>query len=185
MAYIVPPTGFEAIYGWKSQAFDPITVATSLTLTTSGVIYLTKLPWYSTDTITNIIVDVRTQGSTLTSGQCFAGIYTSAGTLVGTTADQSTAWASTGIKTMALSSGPYTVPGGGSSGFIYAAFLFNGTTGPSFLRSATTNASQINFSLTAGSLRAASISTGQTSLPASLTLANQTAHAVLYWTAVS
>lgn len=179
------PSMSGGFYGWKSWVFDPILITNALNLTTAGVIYLTRLPWPSTDTITNIITRVDTQGSALTTGQCFAGIYDSSGNLVAATGDQSTAWSSTGIKTMELVGGPYSVSGGGPTGFIYVAYLFNGTTGPTIPRGTPTSAVGNNFGLPVGSYRTASILSGRTSLPSSLTLSNQAGHAVTYWAAVS
>jgi hypothetical protein len=54
-------------------------------------------------TIISALLFLDTAGSALTSGQqCFAALYSSSGTLLSVTADQSTAWVSTGLRTMAL-----------------------------------------------------------------------------------
>jgi hypothetical protein len=86
-----------------------------------------KVKLASSSTASNILMIVSTAGVTLTSGQCFAGLYSGAGVLLSATADQSVAWQSTGVKTMALSATQAVV-----AGTYYVAFYANGTTLPAF-----------------------------------------------------
>lgn len=72
-------------------------------------------------------------GSGLTAGENLVGIYNTAGTLIGTTADQTTAWGST----QTTGSAPLTAESGQSlavtaGAWLYAAILSNGTSAPSF-----------------------------------------------------
>jgi len=120
---------------------------------------------------------VTTAGSTLTASQCLAGLYQS-GTLLGTTADQSTPWSSTGYKTMAISGGAVAVV----AGDVYVAFFANGTTLPTLLRGF--NNTAVNGSLASPNLRFATADSGRTtSFPASM--GSQSATALTYWAAVS
>lgn len=109
-------------------AFDPaLAGAIAAALSPSGSLYTTRVHVPEATTVTNILMSVSVAGAALTSGQCFAGIY-QGGTLLGSTADQATAWASTGIKTMALAGGPVAV----AAGDVEIGYFFNGTTGPRF-----------------------------------------------------
>lgn len=120
-----------ADYGLISSNFSLDMVSGSNTpLGTAGTMYVFRLHIPVATSITNIIAYVSTAGGTLTSGQCFGALYQN-GTLLGQTADQSTAWASINVKTMAITGGPVAV----AAGDIYVALWFNGTTGPAFYRS--------------------------------------------------
>jgi hypothetical protein len=125
---LAPPPGTfaPADYGYISWNYDPI-MANGGLIIVAGEAYLSLVPVRSGATITNVVLDVNTVGSSLTSGQCFAGLFNSSGALLSATADQSTAWASTGLKTMALTT-PQTV----TPGLYYVGFFANGTTMPKF-----------------------------------------------------
>jgi hypothetical protein len=119
--------------GLKLATFDPDHATSTFTLG-GGFIYLAQLKAPHTITIANLLIAVTTQGATLTSGQSLAGIYDSDGALWVQTADQSTAWTSTGVKVMALSAQAgksLTLPGGPGV-FYWAAVISNGTTKPTF-----------------------------------------------------
>jgi hypothetical protein len=109
--------------------------------------------------VTNVVYHITTGGGTLTSGQCFVGLY-QGGALLAASADQSTAWTSTGLTTTALSA-PVTV----NQGIVYAAFVFNGTTGPTLSQAA---AVDMNAGFAAASSRYGTANTSRTSLPATL-----------------
>ena len=148
--------------------------------TANGLIFVVKLYASSPLLITNLHLYVTTASATLTSGQNFAAIYNSSKNLLGTTADQSTAWVSTGLKTMAISGGPVTVP----AGVFYIAFFTNATTRPAFLRTTSTVAVILNGILSATNAAFASANSGRTtSMPA--TLGAFTAVSAGYWTGVS
>lgn len=153
-----------------SWAFDPA-VATGNTGTASGVLSLVRVPVRDAATVTNVILGVATAGVGLTAAQNFAGLYSPAGTLVGQTADQTTAWGSTGMKTTAL-----TAPAAVTPGMWWVGILTNAaTSSPAFARAgagAVTGISSIGLAATAA--RFGSYGTTQTALPASLTLASIT-----------
>jgi hypothetical protein len=164
------------LLGWT---YDPICLAGSnVALATAGKLYLFKIKIVEAMSITNIIADCVAAGTSLTSGQCFVALYQD-GSLIGQSADQSTAWASTGIKTMALAGGPFAV----SAGYVYAAFWFNGTTGPAFYRSSGLTEMH-NVGLTAANSRfASSDSSVTTTAPASL--GTKTAINIAVWVGLS
>lgn len=142
------------------------TVAASAA-TTHGVVYLTKVKVVNRSTVvTNVVASLATGGVTLTAGQNFAGLYNSSGTLLASTADQSTAWASAGVQTMALSS-PQTL----AVGTYYVALLTNGGgAGLQFVAAGGGFAGTTNAGLTTGTARSLTSGTTQTALPASITL---------------
>ena len=161
--------------GWS---YDPSAAQGGTVLPTAGTLFLSKAKAVSS-LITNVIIHVASAGVTLTANQCLAALFSSAGTLLSATADQSAAWTSTGLKTMALLT-PQTVP----LGYVYVGFYANGTTLPSLSRSGTVSALLANAGLSAPSLRFASADAGlTTAMPG--TLGAQTASANTYWVGLS
>lgn len=134
---------------------------------TGGVIQLVKVLIRTATTITNVIANVSTAGATLTASQCFAGLYDFTGTRQGVTADQSTSWNSTGLKTMALTT-PYAAP----AGSYWIALVSNGTTQPNFSGGTGTpalTAALVNVGATVSTARFATTGTAQTTLPSTIT----------------
>lgn len=120
-------------FGWGGWSHDiAACFNTPVALPVAGLVYLVALPIHGIQTITNLIINVGTAGSGLTSGQNFAGLYQN-GAFLAATADQSTNWASTGAKVMALST-PQLV--NSANGVVYAAFFANGTTRPALYEAA-------------------------------------------------
>ena len=166
--------------GWLAWNYDPAGVVNNSTIPTGGV-QLIGVQVRAAVSCTNVIVVVNTGGSVLTSGQNFAGLYNSAGTLIGTSADQTTAWASTGLMTMALTGGPFALP----AGLYWVSLLSNGTTSPAFGRNVNNVAGLVNGTNAAATSRYGSILSGQHSLPGSITPASITAQGVGFWAALS
>lgn len=125
---------------------------------------------------------IGTAGATLTAGQCLAGLYTAAGARVGVTADMTTTWTTAGNKAMAL-----TAPYEAAPGKYYVAFLFNGTTSPTFACGSTLGATFTpgNANLTAGAYRFCRSAGGQTALPPTITVSGYTPDANNVWSATS
>lgn len=115
-------------------------------------------------TITNILYSVGSAGGTLTASENFVGLYSNTGTLIGTSADQTTNFGATGLKTAALVSGPFT----GSWPYLYVGLVFNGTTGPGLIRGYNSTTT-INLNATGANLLSGSVGTGNTTLPGSFT----------------
>ena len=166
--------------GFLDWNYDVQYIQAGTALGANGTVYVQKLWTPKPITVTNLHVQVITAGATLTSGQNFAALYDGSKNLVGTTADQSTAWTSVGTKTMALSGGPFAIS---ANSFYYVAYFANGTTRPSFGRLGS-NLGGMNGLLSSANSRFASSSTGRTtSMPA--TLGAFTATNLAYWCAVS
>lgn len=160
---------------------DPA-AGTGFTAPTSGTVFMQRIDVPYSLLISNIHQVVGTLGSGLTAGQNFAGLYTAAGTRIGVTADQSVAWTTTGEKNMAL-----VAPALVTAGTYYVALLSNGTTPPTFLRTASSSvlADFVNHGLTADTARWTTGPTAQTTLPASITMASRLTSGTIYLAAVS
>lgn len=165
--------------GYLAWNFDQAKCQGSTVPAANGTVNVMKL-WTprALTSVTNVHLHVGTAGATLTSGQNFAALYTGAKALVGTTADQTTAWGSAGMKTMALSGGPYTL----QAGFFYVAMFSNATTRPALAR--ISNFVVNNGLLSAANARWATADTGRTtSMPA--TLGAFTASTLSFWAGIS
>lgn len=181
-SYVVAPALFgPEDQGLKAMAYpSEIGSTTSTPLTPAGTLFVVRLRVRRPILVTNIELPILTQGATLTSGQCKACLFDAAGTLVGSTADQATAWQTTGAKTMALVGGPFTV----QPGVVAVGFWYNGTTGPAPYR--TISGSIMNsMGLAAAASRFGTANTGlTTTAPGTLgTVTPGTTPA--YWTALS
>ncbi|MFJ3923016.1 hypothetical protein [Streptomyces sp. NPDC090022] len=101
---------------------------------------------------------------------CYLGVYDTTGTLRGTTADIS-ASLMTGATAKAL---PLATPFTATPGAYFIAMLLNGTWTTNSLHFKASGAGvSVNAGLSAPNLRYSNLLTSQTSLPSSLTLANQ------------
>lgn len=188
MPYIPPSTQVIASpqasdQGLVAWAYDPVMSTGTITLAT-GVLQVVKimLPIPQLYTITNIIVDVQTAGSSLTSGQNLVGLYDSSGALLSGSADQTTSWGGTGTKTIALTSAQAVI--GGSGRWVWVGILSNGATPATFRRQGTA-ATMINAGLTAANgFRFGAYSSGLTSLP-TITVASVTASGGSIWVGLS
>jgi hypothetical protein len=169
-------------HGLTTWAFDPAASSPSGTTLSAGFIYLVELVLRQAATISKIHAVLGTAGSTLTAGQCLAGLYDASGNRVGITADQSTVWNTAGNKAM-----PLTASYPAAAGKYYAALLFNGTTSPTFACGSTLGATFTpgNANLTAGAYRFCRSAAGQTALPATITLSGYTPDANNVWAAAS
>lgn len=141
--------------GWTQQ---PHVLAGGTVVPTAGTLFLRRVRRLLGSSVTNIVTYATAGGSVLTSGQCFVALFSSAGALIGQSADQAAAWATSGLKTAALAGGPYVV----TPGDYYVGLWFNGTTGPSIARSGTINNNLVNAGLTAPNFDAATADTGLT-----------------------
>ena len=142
-------------HGLISWTYDLAMGASGQLIAAQGTVNFARLHIPYNCSITNIWMLLTTQGSGLTSGENFAGLYNSAGTLLGATADQSTTWATNGTKQMAISGGPIAV----TPGDYLVGFFANGTTLPSPLRAVSQNA---NVNLSSPNSRFGTASTGNT-----------------------
>jgi hypothetical protein len=185
MPSAVPVNNWSAAdQGFITWNFDgPASLSGSnVALATAGTMYVMAMKLSTAATITNIVTVLTANGSTLTTGQCFAALYQgTGGTLLGTTSDQASAWGSgaTKLLTMAISGGPVTA----AAGTLYAGFWFNGTTGPAFWRTDGTQ-TMMNAGLAAATSRWGVANTSLTTTAPS-TLGVISASGTAYWAAVS
>lgn len=173
----VPQPSDHSMAGWT---FDPADVQGATILSTAGQLELARVRATSA-LITNILATVTVAGGTLTSGRNFAALFTDAGALMSATADQTTAWGTTGLKTMALSAAQAVTPGA----FYRIGVFSNGTTLPTFARgSVAFSGAALNAGMSGSVLRYSSADTGlTTAMPANL--GAQTAQATAWWFGLS
>jgi hypothetical protein len=164
-------------HGFLSWTFDPALAASSSLLVTAGTAQGGRIYVVRPVTVTNLVCQVVTGGSGLTSGQNKAAIYNSSGTLLGTSADQSTPWASSGTKTMALVTPVAVVPG-----YYDVALWFNGTTAPTVSRQSTNLG--VNANLATTSLRFFTAGTAATTAAPS-PIGTKSAQSISWWLALS
>lgn len=117
-----PSLWLPADHGLVAWNYDPQFVTTTFggatTITWQGAIKVA-----STALITQFTNVVVTAGSGMTSGRNAIGLYNAAGNLVAQSTDQSTNWASTGIKTASLVSAVTITPA-----TYFAVIIVNATT---------------------------------------------------------
>jgi hypothetical protein len=158
-----------------AQGGDP-GLLTSGALTIAGTLYLIKLPIRYAMTISNLWFEVSAI-AVGTSTTTFAGLYSSAGTLLTGSSDVSTP-----LKTAGPAQCPLTTPQALSAGtFVWGALLTNlGTTQPNLLKGATGTGNVANLGLTAATYRWAVNGTSLSALPSpSITPASNTATGML------
>jgi hypothetical protein len=170
--------------GYLEWAYDPLVISAGTALIGAGTISLIRVNVRAARTVTNVVTYLATLGSGLTTGGNFAGLYSSGGSLIGTSADQTAVWntgSSTGVKTAALNGGtPVSVP----AGFCWAALMYNGSGAPQFGRAFNVTAAISNAGFTSTTARFAS-AIGGTILPTSITVASNALNATEFWAALS
>jgi hypothetical protein len=169
--------------GFLEWNFDPAGASSTGVICVTNKVALARINVRTPITVSNVVFNVNTVASSLTASQNFAGIYSSAGALLGTSAAGSldSKVTSTGVITQPLT-GPVVL----GPGFYWAALLFNGTT-PPVVATAPNSLVNANTGLTAAFYRWATNGTGTTALPASVTPASNGvgSGAVAYWVGVS
>ena len=170
-------------HGFAAWAYDPYAAGTNQILSGNGILHLVRIPVRAPRTITNIVLYVGSAGATLTAGACWAGLYDSSGNRLGQTADQATAWTTTGTKTMAIAAGPLTL----AEGNYWVAIVATGTTLPQFPRGSNVGGSIINVGLSAANTRFGTYGTAgtYTTLPATITPASISNNTAAWWAALS
>lgn len=172
-----------AAHGYQAWSWDVALTGSTGSVTTAGLQQLVRIPVPQTIVATNVDVICSTLGATVAN--CFVGLHTSAGVLIGTSADQSTAFQSTGLKSSALVGGPFTIPGGPDQ-FVWGAFLCGSAgTMPSLLRVlANSSVAQENANLSAANFRICTNGTGLTALATFTPSANSATVGLGYWVAI-
>lgn len=136
----------------------------------AGRITLVRIPIRRTITWSNIWLGLSGVDAGASLSNCYLGVYDTAGTRRGVTADISSSLMS-GAVAKAL---PLATPFTAAPGFYFIAMLLNGTWTTNSLHFKATGAGiSVNAGLSAPLLRFSNMLTGQTSLPASLDLTQQ------------
>ena len=166
----------SAIQGFISWNYDSES-QNGGNLLTLGTVFLHKIYIPAGATINNLGMNVTTAGATLTYAR--AGLYNAAGTQLGISVDQTGLWNSTGFKVNALTS-PVVIS---TAGFYYVAQLNTGTTGTT-MSSTPGTSNAFNANTSGATLRHATGPTGQTSLPASITMSSNVSTGASIWVTV-
>lgn len=168
-------------HGIKAWSIDPAAVQGG-TLLTAGTVKLDRINIRRKMSVTTAYIWTSVAGSSLTADQNFIGLYSSAGTRLVTVDVDTDFAAAAGLQTIALGS---TVDL--DAGFVYFAWLTNGGTAPTVARATgvTGGTNPLNVGQAVGVSRSAMNATSQTSLPSSLTLANNVKNFAVMWCALS
>lgn len=170
-------------HGWKSWTFSP-SLAGASDAQTSGSVRMIRIPALPQSyTITSIKYFIATAATTPVAGQNFAGIYNGAGSRLAVTADLSADITSTGMKTFTLTA-PLVVTAGTP---LWVAVLFNAATAPTGVAGSAVSGRETlyNGDMTVATALYTSGPAGQTSLPASITMASRTLLPRSPWAAVA
>lgn len=136
----------------------------------AGRITLVRIILREAITWSNIWIGLAGIDAAATLANCYLGVYSSAGSLLGSTADISSSLM-TGATAKAL---PLVTPFSAAAGTYFIAMLLNGTwTTNSLTFKASGAGISVNAGLSAPNLRYSNLLTGQTSLPSSLTMSSQ------------
>ena len=153
-------------HGFAAWNFDPALVSSqTLSAVVAGTVYVAKVPLAANATVSTLFLYVTAAGVGLTANQCLAGIYSSAGVLLQTTADQSGVWNSGGLKQMAITAQALT------GEYFYFATMQNFATSGARFHAGNNGLTVVNANLAAAASRFATDSTNTgrtTSLPANL-----------------
>lgn len=167
----LPRPSDQNLITWTGDPNDAGHVTAQSNAGVAGRITLVKIPIREQITWSNIWIGLSGLDAGASLSNCYLGVYDSAGTLKATTADISSSLM-TGATPKAL---PLATPFTAAPGQHYIAMLLNGTWATNSLTFKATGAGiSVNAGLAAGALRYSNMLTGQTSLPASLTLTSQT-----------
>lgn len=157
--------------GLIAQTFDPAFTGGQFLTTLDGDVVSMRFLSRRTVQVSSIVYQIITAGVTLVN--CFLGIRSAAGSQLGVTADLSSIWTSTGVKTTALVA-PVTLTAGQ---FYYFDLLCGSSvTDVGFAASpAGAVATALNINLAAGARRFQVLTGSLSALPASITMSSMTA----------
>jgi hypothetical protein len=125
-AALNPALQYNDLLGWTFD-LTAIVGADTNTVPTAAYVFCGRIPLPGVMTVTNVIIAISVLGLTLTHS--FLALFKSDGTVIGQSADQSTAWGSLGsaqIYTLPLVGGPFVCMPLAANDFLYAA-IYIGT----------------------------------------------------------
>lgn len=129
-----------------------------------GVLTVVKIPIPYATTITNIVYFLVAAGTSLTSGQNLAGLFSGTGNLLSPTGDQTVNFGNASLTKVAALTTPQPV----AAGYVFAVFVFNGTgSAPALAKGDATTLANVNLSA-ANSLFATANTGVTTTLPSTL-----------------
>lgn len=162
--------------GWT---FDPAEVQAGTILPTAGLLHIARVKAL-TSSISTLYLHLTTGGTSLTAGQCFAALFSPTGVLLATSADQSTAWGSGGLKSMAITAQAVTY---GSLPYV-GYFANTAGTLPTLSRAVNSSSAILNAGLAAPNFRYATADAGlTTAMPGNI--GTQTGNLTAHWIGVS
>jgi hypothetical protein len=154
--------------GFLTWAFDPVAATQTSSVVTSGTANVVKVKLTGTTNVTGFLLSIGAAASTPGGTGNFGALYNSSKTLLGTSADQSASWNTSGVKQanfVAASAGSLTNL---APDWYYFVFWMTWTGTAPTVR-AGVNSSIVNASLTAANSRYATADTGlTTTAPATL-----------------
>lgn len=173
-------------YGFQAWTAEPLAGQAGTVVPTAGLSHIIRVRTSDVANLaTNLVIHVTVGGSALTAGQCFATLHSDAGVILSATAvtaDQSTSWASGGLKTMALTGTQALTP----NTWYKIRLWFNGTTGPTLTRAINSSTAITNAGLSAPNFRFATADSGLTTAAlAPGTIGAMTGTATAWWAAIS
>ncbi|MFD7639966.1 glycosyl hydrolase family 28-related protein [Kitasatospora sp. NPDC059795] len=182
---LLDPTPQPADQGLLTWSFDPSAIG-STGVPATGTLQLVRVLLRTPQTVSAALVAVTGAGAGLTAGQNQVGLYGADGSLLATGADQSAAWAATGLKSVPLTMAA-GVPAVLPAGSYWVAFLANsgaGGTAPGFGRGAFLSTSAINVGLPGQPPRYGQYGTGLGALPAKVTFGQAANSTSSFWAAL-
>lgn len=160
----------QNLLAWTGDPNDAGHVTAQSAAGVGGRVTLVRIKFRRATLVSNIWLGLSGLPTSGPLADCYIGLYDSNGNRVAVSADIS-ADLTTGATAKPLA---MVTPYLAAPGFYYIALLLNGTWATnSFTLKATGGGISVNAGLSAGSLRYSSVLTGQTTLPASITLSNQ------------
>lgn len=171
-----PPQWQPADQGLVAWNYDPSGAATTWnpTARTNGTLFLTAVLLRSPATLTHVLYGLSgAQPTGLTPGQNLIGLYSSAGTLLAQTADQTPVWSDPARQK--VNTVPWRHPHRVPAGRYYVVFLYNGVTPGAGLNFKASGAGPTaNAGAPPGRMRYSMIKATATSLPPVIDLTRQT-----------
>ena len=178
-----PALQYNDLLGWT---FDPVGINGRNNYAGAAQVMLSRIPLPAAITVTNVITYLTTLGLTLTHS--YLALFKSDGTVIGQSADQSTAWGAlgaTGVCTLPLAGGPHVCTPLAANDFLWAAwYVGTAVTAPSFPVAAN-NYSGILIGETAARIRSGNIVQADTATLGSIVPGNINSSGTLYWMAIS
>jgi hypothetical protein len=171
--------------GW---AYDLMGVSSEVFyITVATVVFLQRVPLPAAMTVTNVVANVGTLGATLTNS--FLALFKSDGTIIGQSADQSTAWeagGATGLYTLPLVGGAKVCTPLAANDFLWTAiYVGSSVTGVCFGSTAAMPIPLLNAGCTAARSRCGYVVQANTATLASFIPSTIIQSNYNFWTAIS